>query len=179
MGLDVAVKTAASIDDEELECLKQAAKQDSKIQKYISLINASRLLPGAEKLCLETDMIGSYGVIHQFRAIAASVEVEGNANNINREYLQDMYEGKIQTKKFIHLINFSDCEGIYIPVDFDKTISIKGYYIGSAVKLLDELNYLKPFLTKENSMGMILHVFLTLTRLAEVAIKHDGFLNFR
>ena len=85
--------------------------------------------------------IGEVEDLHRLRAIAA--QVHGKTPD-------DYQEGRVPVGfQFNHLINHSDSDGFYLPVDFMQTFFIEEVSIGSSVGLLSELDALEPVLAGE------------------------------
>jgi hypothetical protein len=82
--------------------------------------------------------IGLQEELHELRQIAAAFQ--GRTTD-------DYYEGRAQAgMRFNHLINHSDTDGYYVPVEFMQAFFVEETSIGSSVSLLAELDVLGPVL---------------------------------
>lgn len=99
---------------------------------------------------LEGPMFG-YSGLHTVRRIAVHLAetgtlpgpVEGTQKEIDDPLLRKVYAESPRELggPFDHLIWHSDCEGYYVPVDFEQVIvdeSLVGGYLGSSIRLLAE-----------------------------------------
>lgn len=73
---------------------------------------------------------------------------------------------------FYQLVCFSDCEGVYLPLDFDKPVVVAGYHYGSSSKLLEELVNASDLVQRVKGrsleeMRVLKHVGVTIGRLLE------------
>ncbi|MGD9580701.1 MAG: hypothetical protein AB7V50_04970 [Vampirovibrionia bacterium] len=103
--------------------------------------------------------VGSYHLLHYLRRFAAHIDLDAKPPEPCREcdptqdeFLLDIYDGKSVTK-FLHLIDHSDCNGYYLPCDFDEPLWIdpeefgkshddelvEYLSVGSSIKLKEEL----------------------------------------
>lgn len=102
--------------------------------------------------------MGSYSNIHYLRRIAAHLLVndqmpEPILRGPADDPILDRYYSKVQThpyscsspwKRFDHLLLHSDCEGFYLPIEFDEVLKdvnqlgVEGGLVGSSQKLLAE-----------------------------------------
>jgi len=110
------------------------------------------------------ERIGNYNLIHHLRRYALHIEVNGkppldcSEDPCKDELLLKIYDDELKTS-FPHLIDHSDCDGYYIPVEFPKPIWIKPseidieeevdnplISIGSTINLLKELETINKYL---------------------------------
>jgi hypothetical protein len=146
MGLNIVVGIAAG-------------DEDDVIREHLAVI--SRLLDRAgagpwaepeldEQDVLEGDMWGYSGLhalrraaVHLARAGALPDPLADARRAADDPLLKKAYATPLgePAGPFDHLINHSDCEGYYVPVDFVQVIvdeSLPGCYLGSSVRLLAE-----------------------------------------
>ena len=61
--------------------------------------------------------------LQNLRALAAHVEFEGSVpthpSEVKGSFLEKIHRQELAPKKFAHLILHSDCDGFYVPVDFE------------------------------------------------------------
>ncbi|MBX3076492.1 hypothetical protein KF913_21445 [Candidatus Obscuribacterales bacterium] len=114
--------------------------------------------------------IGKSGSVLQLKSYAAYLSVHGEPPSepdfsvIGHE-LNEINQGRLPLGKFKHLINHSDSNGFYIPVDFDDPFSFDvasstgdGSWkcdIGSSNALLRELDELNQFLKVPGDVGQL------------------------
>lgn len=114
------------------------------------------------------ERIGHYSGVQLLRSYAAHIAVHGKPpeeegrESINTE-LDEMYEGKRPFAPFDHLINHSDAEGFYVPVDFKEPFVFQARtydgegtwdcYVGSSQRLLHELDELNKHLKMPGDYG--------------------------
>lgn len=114
--------------------------------------------------------IGKSGSVLQFKSYAAYVSVHGEAPlepdfSVIGHELNEINQGRLPLEKFKHLINHSDSNGFYIPVDFSAPFSFdvasfsgEGSWkcdIGSSQALLRELDELNFFLKVPGDVGQL------------------------
>lgn len=88
-----------------------------------------------EGLSLE---IGAVTDLHELREIAAAM---------HEKTVDDYHEGRVPAGfPFNHLINHSDTDGYYFPIEFPQAFFLEEISIGSAINLLEELDALEPAL---------------------------------
>lgn len=88
-----------------------------------------------------SEEVGMVEDLHELRRIAAAV---------HGKTPDDYQEGGVVAGfQFNHLINHSDSDGYYMPVDFMQAFFLEDISIGSAVALLQELNALEPVLEQQ------------------------------
>ncbi len=73
--------------------------------------------------------VGSYGAIHYLRHYAAHLAINGCPpenpfQDGKHPLLEDVYRGRYKIDKFRHLIEHSDCDGFYVPIDFPDPVSL-------------------------------------------------------
>lgn len=104
--------------------------------------------------------IGRYSMVQLFRSYAAHIVVHGspprptNDRPIISPELNQMYNGEITFGQFPHLIDHSDADGFYFPIDFKAPILLEApngeqtwqVGVGSSQALLRELNELNKHL---------------------------------
>lgn len=146
---------------------KRIKEQIGKIKVW----NEEELCPDHDELVQEDDLnvfcerIGSYSIIHNLRRYAAHIDINGKPplerceleESSKDDFLLQIYDGDVDTK-FLHLIDHSDCDGYYIPCEFETPIWIEPAEIGmkdnedilisvgSTNKLLKELEMLNEHL---------------------------------
>ncbi len=117
------------------------------------------------------DQIGTYSSAQLLRNYAAHIAVHGKApEKSNREFiigpdLEKMYEGLIPFEPFNNLIDHSDSEGFYLPVDFEKPFNFEVKQtgtaqawlcdVGSSQGLLRELDELNKHLKMPGDYGQL------------------------
>jgi hypothetical protein len=114
--------------------------------------------------------LGKSGSILQFKSYAAYVSVHGEAPqepdfSVIGHELNEMINGRLPYGKFAHLINHSDSNGYYVPVDFAEPFSFDvasfsgdGTWkcdVGSSHALLRELDELNKFLQVPGDCGQL------------------------
>jgi hypothetical protein len=93
--------------------------------------------------------------LHRLRGFALYCEREGRAPTVDEAssgypLLEQLYDGKIGTEWYPHLVDHSDEDGYYVPADFAKPVN--AFYdgevvsIGSAQRLLAELNSIARYM---------------------------------
>lgn len=96
------------------------------------------------------ESMGLYSNLHALRGFAAHIEMEGVEPDLAAKLggykaLRQMYDTS-RSQKFEHLIEHSDCDGYYLPVEFSTPIELQGQEagqsVGSCQALLQELNSL-------------------------------------
>lgn len=88
-----------------------------------------------------SEEIGTVDDLHELRRIAAAV---------HDKTPDDYHEGQVPAGfQFNHLINHSDEDGYYLPVDFPQAFFLDEVSIGSAVALLKELDALEVMLAAQ------------------------------
>lgn len=132
--------------DERFASLEQAVSNSMKDAK---------LNVGRNEDEFEGESLGSYGNLHKLRGFAAHLEFKGDVptsedRDANYPLLRKIYDGELSTKKFQHLIEHSDSDGFYLPIDFAEPISLvieeTLNSCGSTFQLLNELNQIGPVL---------------------------------
>lgn len=157
MGLDASVKSIIQedkndpyFDSESYECQERDARLLNDIAKELGAD-----IDFAEKagIYIVDYRIGSYSALHILRRFAAKQDGwDGDRykaahgyksyESMDGLYDDDYYLGR---SKFPHLIDHSDCEGYYLPIDFEKPFFHKELSsVGSSVRLKAELETLKP-----------------------------------
>lgn len=120
---------------------------------------ASKFKLASSKAIDYCEQIGSYSAAQLLRNYAAYLAVHGKPpERSNTEFiigpeLEKMYEGLIPFEPFNHLIDHSDSEGYYLPIDFEKPLNFEVKQTGTArawmcdvgssqalLRELDELN---------------------------------------
>lgn len=149
MGLNIVVGILAEAEDE------YAGYVRAQFAVIGELLDRAGAGPWAEpelnaRDVLEGDMWG-YSGLHTVRRLAVHLAETGTLPDPLEEAhraADDPLLRKAYTEfpggtagPFDHLINHSDCEGYYVPVDFEQVIaddSLAGGYLGSSVRLLAE-----------------------------------------
>ena len=108
--------------------------------------------------------MGGYSTLHVLRAFARHVDLYGAPPQQPPEYgsrpddLARVYEGSATTS-FPHLIEFSDSEGWYVPLDFERPVTVVledgTWHVGSCVRLLAELDRLEPHLSHAPDLALV------------------------
>jgi hypothetical protein len=110
------------------------------------------------------ERIGSYSALHQLREYAAHLEVfskpPARYEGTDAGLLREIYGGSRATGLFPHLINFSDCEGLYLPIALAEPIWIEleegtTYSVGSSIALARELRTINEFLGVRKDHGQL------------------------
>ncbi|MBE9207932.1 hypothetical protein IQ244_15650 [Nostoc sp. LEGE 06077] len=96
----------------------------------------------------------SYSTIHYLRYFAARfIENRGwnpTVEDSNKKDIPTYLGDYIFELKKSHLICHSDCNGYYLPIDFETVIydqNLPGYWLGSSIYLVKELEYLAELLS--------------------------------
>jgi hypothetical protein len=101
--------------------------------------------------------------LHRLRGFALHCEKHGSAPTpaeVGDGYrvLEELYDGKIATQWYPHLVDHSDSDGYYIPADFTQPINAymdgEVISIGSSHRLLAELNSIRRFLFGEDTSAL-------------------------
>jgi hypothetical protein len=114
------------------------------------------------------ERIGSYGALHHLRAYAAYLERHGRppatpdlCGEECRELIE-VYARVRPTQAFPHLIEHSDVDGWYVPVDFERPAWVAGvgdteplWSVGSSQRLLAELDALNEHLGIPGDYGQL------------------------
>jgi len=172
MGLDIVMIGAKS--------LAESANEDLPLALTVNYL--VRNVPEATKLSLgepgealaDGHRIGSYSALHMLRGLAVAYEGQGASV---QELSEDDLESTIDAfyardddapTRFEHLINHSDAEGYYVPMEIGEPVGIEyrpaaddpdpeagveNVSIGSSLALLRELNELQPVLGLEGDLG--------------------------
>lgn len=149
MGLSIEVGSLSSLienDEEGYESFKQDLSNVN-----TCLAEAGLPLHTEPEDC-ETwgcDMFG-YSGLHYLRRLAVHLdateklpETPGDENSADDPLLESYYES-LPTSGFNHLLQHSDAEGFYLPIDFtevlfpDEELEIPGGMVGSSIRLLAE-----------------------------------------
>lgn len=122
------------------------------IAQAASLIPVDKLRIGSNVKQVAGQPVGTAQDLHSLRAFALYWEKRGRAPTEEeraQQYplLQDLYDAKERTERFQHLIDHSDSDGYYLPLDFANPVTIltdvEGFLsIGSSLRLLGELEEL-------------------------------------
>ncbi len=148
MGLFVAV-----VDDTDVDFIPSVEDAVSKSKK------AMKLTVGTNIDGVQGVSIGSYGNLHKLRGFAAHIEFNGGTPTLedqaaNYPFLRKIYGGDLDTNKFQHLIERSDSDGFYLPLDFAEPFPLEINETlnscGSSHQLLNELNIIGPVLFGES-----------------------------
>lgn len=131
--------------------------------------------------------------LHRLRGFALYCEREGRAPTVDEAtasypLLEQLYDGKIGTDWYPHLIDHSDEDGYYVPADFPKPVN--AFYdgevvsIASAHRLLAELNSIQRFLTpavadSADAFALEHRAFNALRDLAKEAVERNLVVGFR
>lgn len=155
-------------DDYEFEDY-YASLLDSIQKAFIDKGNSGQLTVGPAGQEFKGE-IGKSGSVLQFKSYAAYVSVHGEAPlepdfSVIGHELNEITQGRLPLGKFKHLINHSDSNGFYIPVDFDEPFSFDvasfsgdGSWkcdIGSSQALLRELDELNSYLKVPGDVGQL------------------------
>lgn len=183
MGLDISVGSlkyyildheddCKNCQSEERKCQQQEYEATLKIIKDKIKAQTGTIPEWSEEESDEYDeskvgiRVGSYTLMHYLRRYAAHVEFNKQPPEPCREcdptqdqLLLDIYDGK-RTTSFLHLIDHSDCNGYYIPCDFETPLWIdplefgveqedelvEFLSVGSTIKLQQELLEINKYL---------------------------------
>jgi hypothetical protein len=145
MGLFVDVVDDTD-EDFSTAILEEAVSNSNKIAK---------LTIGKNVDAVQGESLGSYGNLHKLRGFAAHLEFNGDVPRLEDQaasypLLRKIYDGELETKKFQHLIEHSDSDGFYLPIEFAEPFSLVMdetlNSCGSTFQLLNELNQIGPTL---------------------------------
>lgn len=149
MGLNMVVGILADAEDEYADMVRT---DFAVIQEFLDRVGAG---PWAEpdldaEDVLEGEMHG-YSGLHTVRRLAAHLAVDRSLPEPLKDahratddpVLTDLYAALpgAPAGPYDHVIHHSDCEGYYVPVDFERVIvddRLAGGYLGSSVRLLAE-----------------------------------------
>lgn len=96
-----------------------------------------------------------YSVVASLKKLAAYIalnEVLPSPNYQNKNIIEQYMKEKKHKHSFDHLILHSDCDGFYVPVQFNEivllepSLNIEGTIIGSSYKLIKECELIANFL---------------------------------
>lgn len=197
MGLDICIQplisTIGNVDDynsqEHYQCELAMIKNlinviKSKINEQTNKpvnwneeeIDFSKLPEGNNFFC---ERIGNYNLIHHLRRYALHIDINGKLTDdfsslldpCEDKLLLKIYDEELKTN-FPHLIDHSDCDGYYIPVEFSTPVWIKPseidiedddssmlISIGSSINLLKELEFINKHLQVDISDLSDLEIF--------------------
>ena len=118
-------------------------------------VKSLKLTVGSNFANVQGESIGSYGNLHKLRGFAAHIEHNGSIPTaedqaLSYPILRQIYDGELQTKRFQHLIEHSDSDGYYLPIEFSEPFPLEVEETlnscGSSLRLLNELNSIGPIL---------------------------------
>jgi hypothetical protein len=145
MGLNMVVGALADIDDEDEDLVRA---DFTVLREVLARSGAGPWHEPEldEREALSFDMWG-YSGLHTVRRLAVHLAenaplpepLKGRAAT-DDPLLKKAY-ADLPTGRFAHLIHHSDCEGYYVPVDFDQVLTderLPGGYLGSSMRLLTE-----------------------------------------
>ena len=131
------------------------------------------------------DGVGSYSCLHHLRAAAAEFE-QGVPPRLARpdrgarnENLRAAYGGQ-QPTRFNALVNFSGCEGFYLPDDREVSGVQNGWPTASLGALVRELDEVKPYLDQldKNAADVSMRVWGYLHAAATECLEKRWILRF-
>jgi hypothetical protein len=149
MGLTIVVGILAGVGDEDADHVRA---HFAVIRELLDRAGAGQWAEPElnERDILEGDMWG-YSGLHTVRRVAVHLAQTGilpdpleEAHKAAGDRLLAQAYAQVPGQPagpFDHLIHHSDCEGYYVPVDFEQVItddSLAGGYLGSSVRLLVE-----------------------------------------
>jgi hypothetical protein len=146
MGLDIRVNVTWSDLSREIHNRLGFASDDEKKQLDRDSQRLTEMLGNVQDqdLAISTRP-GSYHGIHRVRVMYAKFK---GWPCTDRETVV-MLEGDCPARAS-HLVNHSDCDGLYLPTKFDTPIWHEGVSIGSSPRLLDELREIEHVEKGEN-----------------------------
>jgi hypothetical protein len=130
-------------DPEELAIMqlkdKELAQQINSVMNDLYLLDGDLAQPREGEGLSEE--VGTAEALHELRQIAAALQDKTP---------DDYYEGRVPAGfLYNHLINHSDTDGYYLPVDFPQAFFLEEISIGSATALLQELDSLEIVLASQ------------------------------
>jgi hypothetical protein len=146
MGLNMVVGVVVNVDDEYAEIVRA---DFAVIGELLQRAGAERWAEPVMTEDAEFEMLGYWG-LHRVRRLAAHLAAGGRLPEplAARQAADDPLLTKAYAAlpsdppgPFDHLIHHSDCEGYYVPIDFEQVIvdeRVRGGYLGSSVRLLGE-----------------------------------------
>jgi hypothetical protein len=151
MGLNMVVGVLADVDDDD-EYRDMVGADFAVIRELLDQTGAG---PWAEPELTEDDVteaeMWGYSGLHTVRRLAVHLAESGSLPEplaqgqgaADDPLLVKAYADSPATPPgpFDHLVHHSDCEGYYVPVDFEQVIideRLAGGYLGSSVRLLAE-----------------------------------------
>lgn len=128
--------------------------------------------------------------VHRLRGFALYCEHEGRAPTAEEAaagypLLESLYDGKIRTEWYPHLVDHADDDGYYIPADFSQPVNafIDGEVmsIGSAHRLLAELKSIERFMNggDEETFALERLAWTVLRDMAQKAVEKNLVIRFR
>jgi hypothetical protein len=126
--------------------------------------------------------------VHRLRGFALYCEREGRAPTVDEAaagypLLEQLYDGKIATEWYPHLVDHADDDGYYIPADFPKPVNsfLDGEVmsIGSAHRLLAEMNSIERFMSEDEAFALERRIWSVLRTMAKNAVDGNLVIRFR
>lgn len=126
--------------------------------------------------------------VHRLRGFALYCEHEGRAPTAEEAaagypLLESLYDGKIRTQWYPHLVDHADDDGYYIPADFSEPVNafVDGEVmsIGSAHRLLAELKSIERFMNDDEAFALERSCWGALKKLAEASVAKNLVIRFR
>jgi len=173
MGLDVVMIGLDEIK-EQVKTDAQVAAMVKWLQENVPETHTTHIGQPSGRMS-EGDRVGLYSDLHILRGLALRFERAGT------QALEGATEGDLQAEtdrfyeaqpalptRFIHLVNHSDCDGVYVPLPLAEPVTVSGTLklpdadeeavnvsIGSSEGLLDELDELAPLLALPGDRGSL------------------------
>ena len=171
MGLDVVMIGLDEIK-ENVKTDAQVAAMVKWLQENVPASSAARIGEPAPRLA-EGERVGSYSDLHVLRGLAIRFEREGGdalagatEDDFAAEAEAYYAEPPATRSRFRHLVDHSDCEGVYVPLPLDDPVTVTGQVslagappeevnvsIGSSGALLAELEELAPLVGLAGDRG--------------------------
>jgi hypothetical protein len=161
MGLDVCVGFLAQFRDEPQD-FEDLAPEFEALSKALSSLGIEGYREPVElpDEAVFSSRIGPYGTLHFLRRLAAylreglELPAPGDENAPEDPVLARCYQGfdPAKGRPFDHLLNHSDAEGYYVPLDFPKVLEppeefrVAGGTVGSSDRLRQECEALAQVL---------------------------------
>jgi hypothetical protein len=136
----------------------------------------------------EVEEFESARPVHRLRGFALYCEHEGRAPtaaeaDAGYPLLEQLYDGKLATEWFSHLVDHADDDGYYIPADFAKPVNsfIDGEVmsIGSAQRLLAEMKSIEKFMVEDEAFAMERRCWSVLRNFAQKSLEANLVIRFK
>lgn len=187
MGLDAGVGSIIQeipgseyFDQESYDWQLEVAESINEIAKKFNQDIDFKSRPGKHIINVR---IGNYSALHVLRRFAAEIDgwdkekyrtqqdISKCNDTMNGLYDYDYY---LRKSKFKHLIDHSDCEGYYLPFDFETpgVTNDKNHSIGSSVRLKHELEEIMDAINETNNLE-IETIWDRIYELACLSVQHQ------